>query len=823
MAEPEKEKKKLKGFKEHDPSKYIDTEPKLDEAVGRTVVFAWGRMNPITAGHEKLVRKVAAVAKAEKAVPMVFLTHSFDKKKNPLAYDDKVRYASKAFGPIVKKSNAKTIFQVMGQLERQFKRVILVAGSDRVKEFDGTLNKYNGKDYKFDEIKVVSAGERDPDADNVAGISGTKMREFAAKQDVKQFTKNLPKNIKADAAEIMLAVRKGMGMTEENLEEALTRQQRRKRAIAMKKARHKIRRGREKAKKRTATLEVLKKRAKKAALGMLKQKFAKNRRYAELSPGEKEVIDKRIEKISKKRIEAIARKLLPKVKQKERDRKKSMAMGGSSTPGQKREDVNERFEMFVEDYYKGVPKDKKDDREAHFKKHAEKPGDGADKDSNYKDAPGDIGKDGERVKTKVSKHTKKYKDMFGESMWGKYVSKRPHMLLDKDNKVKFDGRFKMYKPKLKEEHEDLTEELFDLIESTEEFSLELNEDPSKSLKKKADKTGMPMGILRQVYNRGVAAWKSGHRPGTTPEQWGHARVNSFVTKSSGTWGKADSDLAAKVRKSKKEEVELEEDVSKMSSARLKFHATKKIPHGSFTNKEIKDEHKRRERSEPNYHTVKPALESVELDEVQNKSNAMAAKPKNTKAERERRLAQNMKKLKDMRKSDKSWAKSSAFDYHEEVELDEVLDTPKAMDSYKNKAKASKDRATSSAAAKILRGKDKDGNRADHSPELKTMAKRDKGLAAADRNAKKKTFKALRGEAFGDNLTKGQHQARKNRMNDMAAKASAMRKKEKGPETRPFPGLDKSMAANKAKNEEGGAGDEGTNELVNKFKKDTPNA
>ena len=69
----------------------------------------------------------------------------------------------------------------------------------------------------------------------------------------------------------------------------------------------------------------------------------------------------------------------------------------------------------------------------------------------------------------------------------------------------------------------------------------------KSLAKKADASGMPIGILRQVYNRGVAAWKTGHRPGTTPEQWGHARVNSFVTKSSGTWGKADKDLADKVR------------------------------------------------------------------------------------------------------------------------------------------------------------------------------------------------------------------------------------------------------------------------------------
>lgn len=76
---------------------------------------------------------------------------------------------------------------------------------------------------------------------------------------------------------------------------------------------------------------------------------------------------------------------------------------------------------------------------------------------------------------------------------------------------------------------------------------ELSEDETASLQKKADKTGMPLGILRQVYNRGMAAWKTGHRPGTTPSQWGHARVNSFVTKSPGTWGKADSDLAAKVR------------------------------------------------------------------------------------------------------------------------------------------------------------------------------------------------------------------------------------------------------------------------------------
>ena len=70
---------------------------------------------------------------------------------------------------------------------------------------------------------------------------------------------------------------------------------------------------------------------------------------------------------------------------------------------------------------------------------------------------------------------------------------------------------------------------------------------SDGLKKKAEKSGMPLSILRKVYNRGMAAWKTGHRPGTTPQQWAMARVNSFTTKSSGTWGGADKDLAAKVR------------------------------------------------------------------------------------------------------------------------------------------------------------------------------------------------------------------------------------------------------------------------------------
>ena len=68
-----------------------------------------------------------------------------------------------------------------------------------------------------------------------------------------------------------------------------------------------------------------------------------------------------------------------------------------------------------------------------------------------------------------------------------------------------------------------------------------------ALTKKSEKSGIPYGILKQVYNRGMAAYKTGHRPGTTAQQWALARVNSFITKGKGTWGGADKDLAAKVR------------------------------------------------------------------------------------------------------------------------------------------------------------------------------------------------------------------------------------------------------------------------------------
>ena len=118
-------------------------------------VFTFGRLNPPTVGHEKLVDKVKQVAKRLNAEPHVFLSHSQNSKKDPLNYNQKFRYAKQAFGKVVYKSNARTVIEIMKQLEKMnHKEVVMVVGSDRVQEFKTLLNKYNGKEYNFDSIKI---------------------------------------------------------------------------------------------------------------------------------------------------------------------------------------------------------------------------------------------------------------------------------------------------------------------------------------------------------------------------------------------------------------------------------------------------------------------------------------------------------------------------------------------------------------------------------------------------------------------------------------------------------------------------------------------
>jgi len=196
------------------------------------VVFTFGRMNPPTIGHEKLVNKVRAVARRQKGDPLIYLSHTQNKNKDPLDYSDKIKLAKKAFGNIVKMSRSNTIIKVMQELEKSYKEVVMVVGSDRVRDFRDLINRYNGKDYTFDKIKIVSAGERDPDAvddtetdkkkvKTVSGMSASAMRALASAGQLEDYTEDgskyigfrsgLPRTLQRDAENIMNKVRKGMG------------------------------------------------------------------------------------------------------------------------------------------------------------------------------------------------------------------------------------------------------------------------------------------------------------------------------------------------------------------------------------------------------------------------------------------------------------------------------------------------------------------------------------------------------------------------------------------------------------------------------------
>lgn len=188
------------------------------------VYFTFGRMNPPTIGHDKLLDKLASIA--GKNPYKIYLSQSQDPKKNPLNYSDKIKNVRKMFPKharsVMVNKNVKSAMDILPTLyEQGFSKVVMVVGSDRVNEFEILLNKYNGKEarhgfYNFKDIKVVSAGERDPDAEGIEGVSSSKMRTYASDNDFTSFIQGLPKALSnPDAKKLFNDVRKGMGLKEE--------------------------------------------------------------------------------------------------------------------------------------------------------------------------------------------------------------------------------------------------------------------------------------------------------------------------------------------------------------------------------------------------------------------------------------------------------------------------------------------------------------------------------------------------------------------------------------------------------------------------------
>lgn len=362
-----------------------------EEKVGYLV---FGRMNPPTIGHGKLLDKLASVAR--RAPYRIYLSQSNDKNDNPLTYSDKVKFARKMFprharSIIIDKKVTTPFHALSAMYDAGFKKVVLVAGSDRVQEYDVRLNKYNGKKgghgfYNFEGgVKIVSAGQRDPDGKGAEGASGTKQRGYAKNNDFTGFAQGLTKAISnPDSRKMFNAVRNGMGLKEE----------------------HEF--------KRHIQLETV---------SETREAFVKG----ELFELGEQVVIKKTSEVGKITLigsnyvivetsNKTTRQWLDSVQKLDErydigtDEYKKHTY--KMTPGQKEQasaqdpDIKDREGSQPKRYHAGLKKATKVARDRHFKKHGKK----ADNDASaYKPAPGD-----KTSKTKTSVWTKKFKQMYGD-------------------------------------------------------------------------------------------------------------------------------------------------------------------------------------------------------------------------------------------------------------------------------------------------------------------------------------------------------------------------------------------------------------------------
>jgi phosphopantetheine adenylyltransferase len=195
------------------------TPPPVEKTLG-TLTIAFGRFNPPTVGHLQLMDTAAASAEQDQSDYMIVPSRSQDAKKNPLDADTKIFYMRKMFPQhserIYNDVNMRTIFDVLKKAHNDgYSSVRIVGGSDRVKEFDKLANNYNGNLYQFDNIEVISSGDRDPDSDGVEGVSASRMRLAAAEGDFKTFRVGLPPEVsRKEAMELFDVLRQSMGIEE---------------------------------------------------------------------------------------------------------------------------------------------------------------------------------------------------------------------------------------------------------------------------------------------------------------------------------------------------------------------------------------------------------------------------------------------------------------------------------------------------------------------------------------------------------------------------------------------------------------------------------
>ena len=339
----------------------------------KTLYVVWGRMNPPTIGHEKLLD--ALKAKAGNNPYRIYLTQTQDNKKNPIPFVQKVKFARKGFPQYARQimldRKLKSMFDMATAVYNEgFKKLVVVAGSDRVREFDVTLNKYNGKKgrhgfYNFQNISVVSAGQRDEESEGVDGVSGTKLRKMATDGDFGKFAQKMPKRLSnADSKAVFNAVRRGLGLKEQ------------------------------KEFKNPVQFEPVSEK---------REDYVKGNLY---SVGDSVVIRDTGELCNISHLGSNYVIVESNGKQYRKWLEDVEMIEKTSTPQDP--DIKDRKGSQPAGYYAGLKKSTKQKRAAHFAKHGKKDD---DDNSAYKPAPGD-----KTAKTKPSVHTKRFKQMFGDDV-----------------------------------------------------------------------------------------------------------------------------------------------------------------------------------------------------------------------------------------------------------------------------------------------------------------------------------------------------------------------------------------------------------------------
>ena len=534
----------------------MKTFAEIMEARGKVAVFTFGRFNPPTTGHEKLISKVASVAKSNRADYFVYPSHSQNDLKDPLPQSLKIAYMRKMFpkhSRNIMAAKERTAIDIAVSLHNKgYTSIIMVVGSDRVPEFKKLLDKYNGVQarhgmYDFEDIQVVSAGERDPDAEGVTGMSASKMRAAASANDFDSFKLGLPKGFK-DAEKLFNDVRKYMGVRESFVahEEVLTEED----VFRDLYIRGEILNIGEEVTDSYSGVSGKVIRRGTNYITFAEEDGTTHKKWLyelqEMTTGRliKHVMAKSVKKKGYEKAVEVLKTVIDR-KSKETDGNLKHSIGyyaaavGKTINGI---DARELAKAFKEKYPKLV-----EDCWAGFKQVGMKT-------KNGKEVPNCVpeGKEDPDIKDREGSQPKKYyaKDAEGDAM-SKSTKQARARHFEKGAK-KDDDDDSAYKPapgdkSAKTKPSQYTQKM------KKKFPDLYNEDADKSLAKKSEKSGISVGILKQVYKRGVAAWRTGHRPGTTPEQWGHARVNSFITGGK-TRTTADADLW-KQHKGKSEEVE----------------------------------------------------------------------------------------------------------------------------------------------------------------------------------------------------------------------------------------------------------------------------